>query len=283
MSFSLQLPKPIPDFDILSHEACFLILDGSQIEKLELLLLQQDLQLQAIFPLRFLPLREVSPFIIKLTPTVMSWFTQYNQANVGYIISSDANIDQLATILSDFFEVLSPYGSKVFFKVGQPEAMNVILNDQECHIWAAISKAWLPTREGWISLCHDEKIDIREKPKAYHLSDQQWKQLGDITRRNTVEKVHQHLSTYFPEALQQHNYPLLWVKEWVQKAHDMQFETDTDVLHFFNILALLGENVLKTDRYPHIKQLLETASAQTPSMRVAKADELAHKEVSHVK
>ena len=245
MSFSLQLPKPILDFDILSHEACFLILDGSQIEKLELLLLQQDLQPQAICPLRFLPLREVSPFIIKLTPTAMSWFTQYNQANVGYIISSDANIDQLATILSDFFEVLSPYGSKVFFKVGQPEAMNVILNDQECHIWAAISKAWLPTREGWISLCHDEKIDIREKPKAYHLSDQQWKQLGDITRRNTVEKVHQHLSTYFPEALQQHNYPLLWIKEWVQNAHDMQFKTDTDVLHFFNILALLGENVLR--------------------------------------
>ncbi|SKA52376.1 DUF4123 domain-containing protein [Photobacterium toruni] len=283
MSFTTELPLPIPDFNVLNKEACFLILDGSQIEKLELLLLQQDLQPQAICPIRFLPLREVSSFIVKLTSAAMSWFTQYNHANVGYIISSEASIEQLAIILSDFFEVLSAYGSKVFFKVGQPEAMNVILNDQECHLWESLSKVWLPTRKGWVSLNHDETISTKSQPETYHLSDQQWKQLGDITRRNTVEKVHQHLTTYFPMALKQHNAPLLWTEEWVKNAHDMHFETDTDVLHFFNILALLGENVLKTDRYPHIKQLLETPSAQTPSMRVTKADELAHKEISHVK
>ncbi|EAR56157.1 hypothetical protein SKA34_13225 [Photobacterium sp. SKA34] len=124
-------------------------------------------------------------------------------------------------------------------------------------------------------------MKTQSRPETYKLSERQWQQLGDITRRNTVEKVNQHLNTYFPAVLHQHNAPFLWIKEWVHNAHNMQFETDSDVLHFFNILALLGEEVFNTERFPHIKHLLETPSAQTPSMRVAIADELAHKEVSH--
>ncbi|EAR56158.1 hypothetical protein SKA34_13230 [Photobacterium sp. SKA34] len=148
MSFTTKLPLPIPDFNVSDEQHCFLILDGSQIDKLELLLLQQDFQPQVICPTRFLPLREVSAFIVTLTPEAIAWFIRYNHANVGYIVQSDTNIEQLANKLSDCFEVLSVYGSKVFFKVGQPEAMNVMLSDQACHLWACLSKVWLPTREG---------------------------------------------------------------------------------------------------------------------------------------
>ncbi|MGF1827605.1 hypothetical protein L4D04_00140 [Photobacterium angustum] len=283
MSFTTKLPLPIPDFNVNDEQHCFLILDGSQIDKLEVLLLQQDLQPHIICPARFLPLREVSAFIVKLTPEAMAWFIQYNRANVGYIIQSDANVEQLANKLSDCFEVLSAYGSKVFFKVGQPEAMNVMLSDQACHLWAYLSKVWLPTRAGWVLLNHDETVKTQSLPEIYPLSDKQWQQLGDITRRNTAEKVYQHLNTYFPALLQQQTEPLQWIKGWLHSANDMQFETDVDIFHFFNILALLGEAVFKTNHFPHIKKLLETPSTQTPSMRVAIADELAHKEASRAK
>ncbi|WIH25498.1 DUF4123 domain-containing protein [Photobacterium damselae] len=283
MSFNLNLPLPLPHFHDSNDSLNYLIVDGSQIEQLEPLLQQQDLQPQRICPTHLLPLAEVSPYIMPLTPEAMAWFVQYNKANIGYVISSEFTIDELIDAFCDYYQVLSAYGSTVFFKLGQPEAIYILLSDKTCLLWQWLTQAWLPTREGWEHVRRDKTFEAKETRLPYRLSDVQWALLGEISRRNCIEMVHQHLLHFFPTALEQHAAPLLWIKGWVEHATTLRFETDVDVLHFFNILALLGEEVIHTDRYLHIRQLLETPSEQTPSMRVAMADKLAHKEAVDAK
>ncbi|HIF9383762.1 TPA: DUF4123 domain-containing protein [Photobacterium damselae] len=283
MSFNLNLPLPLPHFHDSNDSLNYLIVDGSQIEQLEPLLQQQDLQPQRICPTHLLPLAEVSPYIMPLTPEAMAWFVQYNQANIGYVISSEFTIDELIDAFCDYYQVLSAYGSTVFFKLGQPEAIYILLSDKTCLLWQWLTQAWLPTREGWEHIHRDKTFEAKETRLPYRLSDGQWALLGEISRRNCIEMVYQHLLHFFPTALEHHAEPLLWIKGWVEHANTLQFETDVDVLHFFNILALLGGEVIHTDRYLHIRQLLETPSEQTPSMRVAMADKLAHKEAVDAK
>lgn len=61
----------------------------------------------------------------------------------------------------------------------------------------------------------------------------------------------------------------------MEAAHAKGFETEQDLLYYFNVLGYLGEEALLNNTYPSLTQLIEQPSLHTPSQRIAQAASLA--------
>ncbi|TKF31255.1 hypothetical protein FCV50_12000 [Vibrio kanaloae] len=61
----------------------------------------------------------------------------------------------------------------------------------------------------------------------------------------------------------------------METAYAKGFETEQDLLYYFNIIGYLGEEALLKSPYPSLTLLMDTPSLQTPSQRIAQAASLA--------
>ncbi|MFB2831870.1 DUF4123 domain-containing protein [Aeromonas jandaei] len=262
----------LPEFELAKGEHLYLLLDGGQLPELERQLFEvsdspayQPLYLHAPWD----SLREVSPCLVEASQPLLSWF-QTLPANSGWLLASPLSLLPLADQLSQLIEVESPYGSRILLKLAAPETMACLMVDADPWLWRGIAQAWLPTRAGWHHwLVKETLIDpIGDKCR---LTDPQWARLGELSWQNQQDAAYRHMQMWFPARLAQQQDPASWIARWAKQAYQLGFQTERDLLLFFNVLGFLGESWWEGDAYPAVNKLLTTPSAQTPSQRVEQA------------
>ncbi|MDM5130499.1 DUF4123 domain-containing protein [Aeromonas piscicola] len=271
----------VPDIELVSGEQLYLLLDGARIAELERVLFEQD-DAPAYQPIYlYAPwdsLREVSPCLVCATPKLLDWFIQNREPSWGYLLSSRLALLSLAERLRALIEVESPYGSRILFKLAMPESMWRLFIDDEPWLWLGMSQVWIPVRQAnqqvwW----HKRASPELGKPvgKRFRLSDAQWARLGEVSWLHTLDVIRQHMGNWFPVRLQEQIEPVAWITYWAEWAYGKGFESERDLLLFFNVLGYLGSGWCEQDEYPRIKALITQPSAQTPSQRIEQAAELA--------
>lgn len=259
----------LPEFDLAKGEHLYLLLDGGQLPELERQLFEvsdspayQPLYLYAPWD----SLREVSPCLVEASEPLLSWFQQ-QPANTGWLLASPQALLPLADQLRQLIEVESPYGSRILLKLAAPETMACLMVDADPWLWRGITQVWLPTRTGWHHWQVEETLADPIGDKC-RLTDTQWARLGEVSWQNQQDAAYRHMQAWFPERLAQQSDPKPWIAHWAKQAYQLGFQTERDLLLFFNVLGFVGEEWWQGDDYPTLTTLLTAPSAQTPSQRV---------------
>lgn len=282
MTFFPNLPIPIPNFPTHTATPLYLVLDGSQIQNLEKTLLSQGIQIQVICPTPLLPLRAVSPFIVELTSKSLAWFIEYDKANQGYIVQSALDARELAEKLQDYYQVITPYGSEVFFKIGQPEMLFVLLSNLQIPLWQYLDTVWLPTRMGWKTLSKDKEVTQFDalKKDGYHLSEKQWQLIEETSQLNNMEAIHQYLAVHHTNYFQSLKNPYEFIDATIREINQIGLHETSDLACYFNVLVMMKEGGISENKYSEMMLLIKTPSEKTPPQRLEAAWELAKKELS---
>jgi len=275
---SESLISTVPVMSINEQESLYLLVDGSQIEELakKLYAISGDLNLEAIYLFEpYLELQSVSPYLIQVTDSVKQWFLNLNQPTLGFFFSSPLVLRRVAENLRTLIKAETPYGSSVFVKFANSECAHVLLSTHSPHLWQAMNKVWLPTRYGWQHLTKPESLPQVSR-EQHKFNDEQWKLMGKITWRNSLDKIETHMLQWFPERYQQYFLQPQSLEEQAQGAYQLGFGSERDLLLFFNVIGFLGLEAIASDQaYPEIYQLIHQSSQQTPSQRIEQAAELA--------
>ncbi|WP_337075956.1 DUF4123 domain-containing protein [Aeromonas veronii] len=259
----------LPEFDLAKGEHLYLLLDGGQIPELERQLFEVS-DSPAYQPLYiYAPwnsLREVSPCLVAANEPLLGWFKSLS-ANTGWLLASPMSLLPLADQLRQLIEVESPYGSRILLKLAAPETMACLLVDTDPWYWRGITQVWLLTRTGWH---HWQVKETLAEPigDTCRLTDVQWARLGEVSWQNQLEATYHHMQAWFPARLSAQRDPQGWIAHWAKQAYQLGFQTERDLLLFFNVLGFVGEVWWQGDDHPTLTKLLTTPSAQTPSQRV---------------
>lgn len=291
MSFSL------PEIVLHKEEQLYLLLDGGHIAQLERRLFEiadtpayQPLYLYAPWE----SLREVSPCLVVATEPLLRWYAAEFQPNSGYLLASTLALLPFAERLRGWIEAQSPYGSRILLKPAQPEGMYRLFQDDDPRFWQDITQVWIPVREQlqprskliwWhktanLPTAAATKLPPQRENAPLRLSDAQWQRLGEVSWLNSLDTLYRHMEKWFPGRLAERSDPAFWVAQWATRAYQLAFQTERDLLLFFNVLGFLGDAWWGSDEYPILTQLLTAPSAQTPSQRVEQAARWAEQHVS---
>lgn len=259
----------LPELALANGEHLYLLLDGGQLPELERQLFEvsdspayQPLYLYAPWD----SLREVSPCLVAANEPLLGWFKSLS-ANTGWLLASALPLLPLADQLRQLIEVESPYGSRILLKLAAPETMACLMVDADPWLWRGITQVWLPTRTGWHHWQVKETLTDPIGDKC-RLTDTQWARLGEVSWQNQQDAAYRHMQAWFPERLAQQSDPKAWTAHWAKQAYQLGFQTERDLLLFFNVLGFVGEEWWQGDDYPTLTKLLTAPSVQTPSQRV---------------
>ncbi|KXF82452.1 hypothetical protein ATN88_10100 [Enterovibrio coralii] len=266
--------------DLHGGKHLYLILDATQIQKVETFLYQVEgnPQYEPVYlNSPWNELKEVSPCVVVATRNIIDWFRKNANANQGYFFSSFANLEEVAETMRRVIQVKTPYGSSVFYKMAHAEAAWVLFDDECSVLWHNIEQVWLPTRDGWKSKNKPNTL-FSLAPQPITFTEKQWALLGQISWRNSLEKIEKHITKWFNDSLPQADNH--WVREQASRAYQKGFSSERDLLQYFTVLGFLGENALTEDAYPDLYQLINVPSAQTPSQRIERAALLAERYIN---
>lgn len=270
-----------PDIELSSGEQLYLLLDGARINALEQVLFEQD-EGPAYQPIYlYAPwdsLREVSPCLVCANPNLLDWFMKHSEPSWGYLLSSRLSLLPLAERFRSLIEVESPYGSRILLKLAMPETMWRLFIDDDPWLWQGVAQVWIPIRlEEGPAWQHKAATSGLGAPmgERLRLSDMQWRRLGEVSWLHTLDGIRKHMQTWFPARLQEQPAPTAWVAHWADYAYGKGFESERDLLLFFNVMGYLGSSWCEQDVHPQIKALITDSSVQTPSQRIEQAAELA--------
>lgn len=259
----------LPELALANGERLYLLLDGGQLPELERQLFEvsdspayQPIYLYAPWD----SLREVSPCLVAANEPLLGWFKSLS-ANTGWLLASALPLLPLADQLRQLIEVESPYGSRILLKLAAPETMACLMVDADPWLWRGITQVWLPTRTGWHHWQVKETLADPIGDKC-RLTDTQWARLGEVSWQNQQDAAYRHMQAWFPERLAQQSDPQAWTAHWAKQAYQLGFQTERDLLLFFNVLGFVGEEWWQGDDYPTLTKLLTAPSVQTPSQRV---------------
>ncbi|MGF1708949.1 DUF4123 domain-containing protein [Enterovibrio baiacu] len=275
MSGKSVFPQPVPDMSLDSGSSLYLVLDGSQISELEkkLYSLLGNPEFEPIYLYQpWDQISEVTPCVVKTSEKLIDWFFSDCIVNQGYFIASSASCEQIADSMRALIQVKSPYGSDVFFKMAHAEASWILFDDEHPLIWKHIEAVWIPTRLGWKHRVSPQK-PVPEKVKYIELNSEQWKKLGEISWRNTLDKIQKYVIKWFYTQLPNPSYE--WLNDQATLAYNKGFSSERDLMLYFSILGFLGANALDKNLYPDIQELVDKSSLLTPSQRIEEAAELA--------
>ncbi|USP08997.1 DUF4123 domain-containing protein [Aeromonas dhakensis] len=264
----------LPDIVLNSGEQLYLLLDGARIPALERALFEQDpspsyqpVYLHAPWD----SLREVSPCLVCATPNLLDWFMQNRDASWGYLLSSPLSLLPLAERLRGLIEVESSYGSRILLKLAMPETMWRLFMDDEPWLWQGVEQVWIPVRQANQPVWWHKTVspELGEPVgKRFKLLDAQWTRLGEVTWLSTLDAIWRHMDKWFPARLQAQVEPAPWIARWAKQAYQLGFQTERDLLLFFNVLGFVGDGWWGSHDYPTLTKLLTVPSALTPSQRV---------------
>ena len=237
-------------------------------------------------------LEYVSPRVMKVEDPhhpVLQQFLAKADEEWGYVLFSDGPWQSLVEHLRWLTVVRMPHEQKVFLRVADPSVMHALLNLAveagdptlfgPCHQILIADGA----RDSWHLLQRPGPAPTAQHATLYQLSTQEASALDDVSFRNVVLRLDQHLRHYFPA----YQANLSVTQRWAQmqalatSAYDRGFNSELDITLYANIHGYLGEDALQ--HHPDLQHLLITASSLTPAQRVEKAAEIARCRALHLR
>ncbi|MGD8109962.1 DUF4123 domain-containing protein [Vibrio sp. TRT 17S01] len=268
-----------PSFELSKSEQLFLLVEGASIPDLAQQLYQLSGEIEQE-PLFLYPpydeLMSVSPRLVKATPEVQHWFLELNQYQRGYFFSSSGSLSDVAESLRRLIMAEMPEGNTGFLRFADSHVAFVLLDTQCAMLWQPMSRVWLHQAGEWQTLDNPFMIPPETHNQTLKITDEQWRRLSLIPWQNALPNtLVAHMQRWYPERSHQVHDLRDWVCTHMEAAHVKGFETEQDLLYYFNILGYVGEEALLNNTYPSLTQLIEQPSLHTPSQRIAQAASLA--------
>ncbi|WGW00131.1 DUF4123 domain-containing protein [Vibrio sp. YMD68] len=267
-----------PTLERSQSEELYLLVEGSiphltkQLYQLPGLLEQEPLFLHPPYQ----TLLSVSPILIKATPEVQQWFIELNQYQHGYFFSSHLTLSDVAKSLRRLIMAQTPENEMVFLRFFGSNVAYILLDTQCTMLWQPMSKVWLHQSGEWQRLDTPFKVPPVVGKSPIKITDEQWQRFQHLAWQSALPKtLEAHMLEWFPEFCRPIDDLNRWVCIHMETAYVKGFETEQDLLCYFNILGYLGEEVLLENTHPNLTQLMDTPSLQTPSQRIAQAANLA--------
>lgn len=268
-----------PLFELSKSGQLFLLVEGARIPDLE----RQLYQLSGVIeqePIFLYPpydsLLSVSPRLVKATPEVQHWFFELNQCQWGYFFCSDLSLRDAANSLRRLILIEMPNGNKGFVRFADSNAAYVLLDTQCAMLWQPMNRVWLHHMGEWQTLDNPFVIPPEIPHQTLKLTDEQWRRISLIPWQNSLPNtLIAHMKRWYAKYDHQAHDLRGWVCTHMDTAYAKGFETEQDLLYYFNILGYVGEQALLNNTYPSLSQLIEQPSSHTPSQRIAQAAHLA--------
>ena len=237
-------------------------------------------------------LEYVTPRVMKVEDPhhpVLQQFLAKADEEWGYVLFSDGPWQSLVEHLRWLTVVRMPHEQKVFLRVADPSVMHALLNLAveagdptlfgPCHQILIADGA----RDSWHLLQRPGPAPTAQHATLYQLSTQEASTLDEVSFRNVVLRLDQHLRHYFPAYQANLSAYQRWahVHELAASAYDRGFNSELDITLYANIQGYLGEEALQ--HHPDLQHLLTTASSLTPAQRLEKAAEIARCRALHLR
>lgn len=268
-----------PLFLLSKSEQLFLLVEGAAIPDLA----KQLYQLPGLMeqePIFLYPpydeLMDVSPRVVKATPEVQQWFFELNQFQLGYFFCSDLSLFEVAKSLRRLILVEMPEGNKGLLRFADSHVAHILLDTHCAMLWQPMNRVWLYQAGEWQVLENPFVIRPETDNHMLKITDEQWRRLSILPWQNSLPKMFiAHMLRWYPKRCHQIHDLKNWVCTHMEAAYAKRFETEQDILYYFNVLGYVGEEALLNNTYPSLTQLIEQPSLHTPSQRIAQAAHLA--------
>jgi hypothetical protein len=257
-----------------------LLLDGVSVEKLAQKLYQWA-QSPVFEPLylgtRWAELLDVSPCLVRINTQddpVLNRFLMASQQEWGYLAFSDHSWDHMVAHFRWLTSVSHPQGEEVLLRIADPAVTRALLvhgqSLRDPTLFGPCNQ--LVTADAGQGSWH---INLRpgDAPKPdynqrYRLNDGQLSLLDEVSFRNVVLRLDQHMHEYFPNYQAQVTRRRRWehLHALASAAYDRGFDSELDSILYANIHGFLGEQALL--EHPDLNAVLETSSQRTPTQRL---------------
>ncbi|UQY33727.1 DUF4123 domain-containing protein [Pseudomonas fulva] len=276
--------------DLPWHGNCYLLLDGVSVENLPQKLYQWSEQPN--FEPLYLgtdlsELTEISPYLIAIDnpgDPIRQAFLANAIEEWGYLVFANTRLDEVAQHLRWLLKVETATQQSFILRLADPAVAHALFGIGNPMFFGPIEHLCLPDRveSNWHVHHAPHARPAKDHGQPYRLSSAEISALEEVSFRQTILALDEHLRTFFPEyqaALQgmpRHQH----LRELANRAYRLNLCSEREIFLFANIFGFLGETVL--EQHADIAQLLEGSSPRLPLERVEQAAYLAEQRATQI-
>ncbi len=274
----LQHPLPLP-----WSSNCYLLLDGVSIESLPQKLYQWS-EHPNFEPLylgtKLSGLINISPCLVTIdgpSDLILQAFLAKAEQEWGYLIFASTPLDEVAQHLRWLLNVETAAQQTFILRLADPAVAHALFAIGNSRFFGPIEHVCIPdgVEANWHLHYNPSGKPDSDQGRPYRLSDSEITALEEISFRQAILALDEHLRTFFPEyqgalqGLARHQH----LRDLANKAYRLNLCSEREMFLFANIFGFLGEAALQ--QHADIAQLLEASSPRHPLERVEQAAYLA--------
>ncbi|WP_447594431.1 DUF4123 domain-containing protein [Aquipseudomonas campi] len=285
-----DLPMPALPGNLPWETNSYLLLDGVSVETLPQKLYQWSAS--PVFEPLYLgadwqELADLSPCLILLNgkhDPIMQAFIDNAAWEWGYLIFTRSGFDETLRHLRWLLRVEPQETESVLLRLADPAVAHQLLAIGNPRLFGPIEQVCAPDAiEGvWHRHQRTGSIPDPDQTHLYCLSDQELTALGEVSFRQMIMVLDEHMRAFFPTyqpALRGRE--RLWhLRALAERAYQSGMCSQREILLFANVFGFLGDQSL--ENHPDIACLLDKFSAQPPGQRVELAACLAEQRATEL-
>lgn len=281
MHSDLSMP-PVPD-DLPWSRKAYLLIDGVSLPEAQRKLYEwaQNVTFDALYRgTHWHELSDLSPCLVCLdgpNDPILQRFIENAHEEWGYLIFGMAGFEDVLRHLRGLISVRVPSGDALLLRLADPAVAHQLLGTGNPRLFGPIEQICLPDCMSGIWWQHrragEQWEQTEEQP--YRLGEAELEALGDVSLRQVVLGLHEHLQTFFPQyrASLRGRARLDHLRELAEQACELGLNSERDIFLYANIFGFLGVQPLES--HPDIASLLHEKSSLTPAQRIEQAAKLA--------
>lgn len=281
MRSDLLMPS-LPE-DLPWGQKAYLLMDGISLTDAQHKLYEWSVNPQFVSlyrGTRWNALSDVSPCLIQidgLSDPILQCFVESAQEEWGYLVFSDADFKEVHHHLRWLISVRAPSGESLLLRLADPAVGHALLEAGDPRLFGPIKHVCLPDclQGVWWQHHRAGAPSERNEEKPYALCEDEMDALAEVSFRQSVLRLHDHMQAYFP-----HYQPALRGRARIEQLHllaeeayQQGFCSEREMALYANVFGFLDDQPLKN--HPDIASLLHDKSSLTPAQRVEHAATLA--------
>lgn len=283
-----DLSMPALPSNLPWEDGTYLLLDGVSVPELSSKLYQwyENPSFEPLYlGTEWNELCDLSPCLVRLSgqhDPVMQRFIENASEEWGYLIFSKVGFDGVLRHLRWLVCVEPPQGDPMLLRLADPAVAHQLLADGNVRLFGPIEQVCAADCiEGrwWQHMSKGEPQKLAyEKP--YRLSDAELEALGEVSFRQVVLHLSEHMRTFFPEYKlnADSRERLAHMRDIAEQAYGQGMQSEREIFLYGNVFGYLrGEDL---EKHPDIASLLSEKSTLTPAQRVERAAEIAQQRAS---
>lgn len=268
----------------------YLLLDGVSVENLSQKIYQWS-ETPAFEPLylgtEWSELVDLSPFLIVVdgpNDSVMQAFLANAGQEWGYLLFTTAKFDEVVRHLRWLLKVETVEHQTAILRLADPAVTQSLFAIGNPRFFGPIEHACTPdgVEEVWHQHQGPSIKPEQDHALPYRLSAMEINALEDVSFRQTVLALDEHMREFFPgyrpDLRERERYRYL--QDLADQAYRRNLCSEREILLFANIFGFLGEQAL--EHYSDIAQLLGAPSPLPMSERVEQAANLAQQRATEI-